>query len=100
MCEQDWSRFWVLGPGTVDLRLGIHSGAVTTGVLRGDNLDSSYLATQCSESDGEQFIAESHTTVELLMSNGKAEWLVARSRKVEATGKGTALQTYWLRHSS
>ena len=33
------------------------------------------------------------------MSDGKAEWLVARSRKVEAKGKGT-LQTYWLRHSS
>ena len=52
-----------------------------------------------SEPDGEQFIAESHTTAELLRSDGNAEWLVARSRKVEATGKGT-LQTYSLRHAS
>ena len=92
-----------LGPDTGDLnvRIGLHSGPVTAGVLRGDRArfqlfgDTMNTAARM-ESNGERGrIHISHDTAELLVASGKEHWLVQRSDTVYAKGKG-ALKTYWL----
>jgi 3'5'-cyclic nucleotide phosphodiesterase/Adenylate and Guanylate cyclase catalytic domain len=95
----------VLGPGTADLclRIGIHSGAVTAGVLRGDKSrfqlfgDTMNTASRIESTSLPNQIQLSHTTAELLSQAGKQHWLAKRSTKVEAKGKGS-LQTFWLQH--
>lgn len=93
----------ILGPGTSDLalRVGLHSGAVTAGVLRGEKSrfqlfgDTVNTASRM-ESTGERGrIQVSQETADLLMAAGKSHWLKPREEKVVAKGKGE-LKTYWL----
>jgi len=93
-----------LGPDTADLnlRVGIHSGQVTAGVLRGERSrfqlfgDTMNTASRM-ESGGEKGrIQLSQTTADLLMEAGLGKTLKARERKIFVEGKGD-MQTYWLR---
>ncbi|KAL7558130.1 hypothetical protein ACA910_013186 [Epithemia clementina (nom. ined.)] len=92
-----------LGPDTGDLqiRIGLHSGEVTAGVLRGlkgrfQLFGDSMNTTSRMESTGlPDRIQVSQETATLLSEAGKAHWLSPRTDKVVAKGKGE-LQTYWL----
>jgi class 3 adenylate cyclase len=92
-----------LGPGTGDLKLrfGLHSGAVTAGVLRGQKSrfqlfgDTVNTASRMESTGVPHQIQASSTTAELLIAAGKGSWLKPREDLVEAKGKGK-LQTYWI----
>jgi hypothetical protein len=92
-----------LGPDTGDLqiRLGIHSGAVTSGVLRGDKGrfqlfgDTVNTASRMESTGLPMKIQVSPETAEILRSSGKEKWLEPRDVKVFVKGKGH-LQTFWL----
>ncbi len=92
-----------LGPGTGDLglRVGLHSGPVTAGVLRGDRarfqlFGDTVNTTARVESTGmRNKIHISHETAELLAESGKGHWITSREEKVVAKGKGE-MQTYFL----
>uniref|UniRef100_A0A7S3P5D0 Phosphodiesterase n=1 Tax=Amphora coffeiformis TaxID=265554 RepID=A0A7S3P5D0_9STRA len=92
-----------LGPSTADLgvRIGIHSGPVTAGVLRGEKArfqlfgDTMNTASRIETTGKANRVHISQETGELLQKHGKGHWLQARHEKVEAKGKGT-LTTYWL----
>jgi class 3 adenylate cyclase len=92
-----------LGPDTRDLsmRIGLHSGPVTAGVLRGQKSrfqlfgDTVNTASRM-ESTGERGkIHLSSDTARLLMDIGKAHWVIPRDQIVQAKGKGEMI-TYWL----
>lgn len=92
-----------LGPDTGDLnvRIGLHSGPVTAGVLRGERArfqlfgDTMNTAARM-ESTGERGrIQVSEETADLLVQAGKKHWLMQRADTVYAKGKG-ALKTFWL----
>eukprot|EP00529_Nitzschia_sp_RCC80_P008238 CAMPEP_0113455580 /NCGR_PEP_ID=MMETSP0014_2-20120614/8448_1 /TAXON_ID=2857 /ORGANISM="Nitzschia sp." /LENGTH=1213 /DNA_ID=CAMNT_0000347013 /DNA_START=398 /DNA_END=4036 /DNA_ORIENTATION=+ /assembly_acc=CAM_ASM_000159 len=93
----------ILGPDTGDLqlRVGIHSGPVTAGVLRGDKSrfqlfgDTVNTAARIESSSMGDKIHISHETAELLHKAGKSSWLRRRTDTVLAKGKGE-MQTYWL----
>ncbi len=92
-----------LGPDTADLsiRVGLHSGAVTAGVLRGDKsrfqlFGDTMNTTARIESTGESnHIHLSSDTAKLIKDAGKANWLQKRDEVVFAKGKGE-METYWL----
>jgi class 3 adenylate cyclase len=92
-----------LGPDTGDLglRVGLHSGQVTAGVLRGERarfqlFGDTVNTTARMESNGQRNkINISQETADLLVGAGKGHWLTPRADKVVAKGKGE-LQTYWL----
>jgi class 3 adenylate cyclase len=92
-----------LGPGTGDLafRVGIHSGPVTAGVLRGEKSRFQLFGdtmTTCAkiESAGEPGrIHTSKITADMLIAHGKGNWLEETGEAVVATGRG-GLVTYWL----
>lgn len=92
-----------LGPDTADLaiRCGIHSGAVTAGVLRGDKArfqlfgDTVNTASRIESSGMPNRIQLSEDTANLLVAAGKQHWIEPREEAVQAKGKG-ALQTFWL----
>ncbi|KAL3914239.1 MAG: hypothetical protein SGARI_000229 [Bacillariaceae sp.] len=93
----------ILGPDTGDLnvRVGIHSGAVTAGVLRGDKSrfqlfgDTVNTAARIESSGKRDHIHLSHETAELLHAAGMSNWLTKREDTINAKGKGE-MQTYWL----
>jgi len=92
-----------LGPDTADLsmRIGMHSGPVTAGVLRGDKSrfqlfgDTVNTAARVENTGQRNKIHLSKETAELLTAAGKGHWLTQRDGTVEAKGKGE-MQTYWL----
>ena len=92
-----------LGPDTADLglRVGIHSGPVTAGVLRGERArfqlfgDSMNTTARIETTGAPNRIHVSKETADLLKQAGKERWLTIRSDRVVAKGKGE-LQTYWL----
>jgi class 3 adenylate cyclase len=92
-----------LGPDTLTLglRIGLHSGPVTAGVLRGDKarfelFGDTVNTTSRMESTGEKDrIHLSEQTAALLSAQGRGHWLIARDEVVAAKGKGE-LKTFWL----
>lgn len=94
-----------LGPDTGDLmvRIGIHSGPVTAGVLRGERArfqlfgDTMNTASRMESTGQKGRIQVSENTASLLEQAGKGHWLRERTDKVYAKGKGE-LKTFWLTH--
>jgi class 3 adenylate cyclase len=92
-----------LGPdtGELSLRIGMHSGPVTGGVLRGARsrfqlFGDTMNTTARIESTGEPGrIHISQETADLIIKGGKQAWVQRRAQLVTAKGKGT-MQTYWL----
>ncbi|GKY99154.1 hypothetical protein MPSEU_000870900 [Mayamaea pseudoterrestris] len=92
-----------LGPDTaeLDLRVGIYSGQVTGGVLRGERSrfqlfgDTMNTAARMEQSGVKGKIHLSQETVDLLIGAGKTQWITPRIDTVVAKGKGE-LRTYWL----
>jgi Adenylate and Guanylate cyclase catalytic domain len=93
----------VLGPDTADLelRIGLHSGSVTGGVLRGDRArfqlfgDTMNTASRMVSTSQPGKVQLSQETTDLLIAAGKFQWIELRESTVVAKGKGE-LQTYWL----
>jgi class 3 adenylate cyclase len=92
-----------LGPGTSDLqlRIGIHSGPVTAGVLRGEKSrfqlfgDTMNTAARMESTGKRGMTHVSEDTAKLLAKFGKEYWVTSRDEVVYAKGKGE-LQTYWV----
>lgn len=92
-----------LGPDTADLsiRIGLHSGPVTAGVLRGERArfqlfgdtmnTSSRMESTCMPGK----IQVSEETADLLKSSGKGHWMRERHDLAFIKGKGK-LRTFWL----
>eukprot|EP00980_Cylindrotheca_fusiformis_P017448 scaffold5439_cov132-Cylindrotheca_fusiformis.AAC.7 len=93
-----------LGPDTADLgiRVGLHSGPVTAGVLRGDRArfqlfgDTVNTCARIESTGQKNKIHLSKETADFLNNMGKGHWIIARGDKVTAKGKGE-LETYWLK---
>jgi len=93
----------ILGPDTSNLclRIGIHSGPITAGVLRGERARFQLFGgtvNTCArmESTGSPGrIHISKETAKLITKFGKEHWLEERADAVAAKGKGL-LQTYWV----
>ncbi|KAG7358840.1 adenylate/guanylate cyclase [Nitzschia inconspicua] len=92
-----------LGPDTADLsmRIGLHSGPVTAGVLRGDRArfqlfgDTMNTASRMESTGFPNKIHVSNEFVHCLEEAGKSRWVSQREDKVFVKGKGY-LQTYFL----
>jgi class 3 adenylate cyclase len=93
----------VLGPDTADLsiRVGLHSGPVTAGVLRGERSrfqlfgDTMNTASRMESTGLRDRIQVSQDTADLLIAAGKSKWVEPREEMVIAKGKGE-MQTYWV----
>lgn len=92
-----------LGPDTAELaiRIGIHSGPVTSGVLRGDKGrfqlfgDAMNSASRMETTGAPGKIHVSPQYAEILRQVGKGSWLEPRDVQIFVKGKGR-LQTFWL----
>ncbi|CAB9507210.1 Receptor-type guanylate cyclase gcy [Seminavis robusta] len=86
---------------TLCMRIGLHSGPVTGGVLRGQKSrfqlfgDTVNTASRMESNGVKNRIHVSQQTADALMARGKNSWITAREEKIEAKGKGS-LQTYWV----
>ena len=95
-----------LGDDTLELamRVGIHSGPVTAGVLRGDKArfqlfgDTVNTAARMESTGKPGRIQVSEATAQCLRDAGKHSWLTRRSDSVIAKGKGT-LNTWFVNPS-
>lgn len=95
-----------LGEATQELKLrvGIHSGSVTAGVLRGDRArfqlfgDTVNVASRMESLSLPGKIQVSAQTARLLVAAMKGDWLTERIGGIEAKGKGT-LESYWVTRS-
>ena len=96
-----------LGPDTGDLtvRIGLHSGPVTAGVLRGERArfqlfgDTMNVAARMEHNGSPDKIQCSQETADLLVAAGKAHWISAREDVINAKGKGE-MNTYWVKPGS
>jgi hypothetical protein len=92
-----------LGPDTADLqiRIGLHTGPVTAGVLRGQKSrfqlfgDTVNTAARMESTGMPNKIHLSQETADILGSIGKGYLVQPRETPIEAKGKGQ-LQTFWL----
>ena len=92
-----------LGDDTSDLtlRIGLHSGPVTAGILRGEKSrfqlfgDTVNTASRMESTGESNRIQISESTAKLIEQAGKGHWLIPREEFVEAKGKGM-LKTFWL----
>lgn len=92
-----------LGPGTAELglRVGLHSGPVTSGVLRGKKSrfrlfrDTVNVASRIEASGEKNQIHVSSVTAELLRERGIDQLLIPRKGMVNLKGKGLA-QSYFI----
>ncbi|CAB9498657.1 Receptor-type guanylate cyclase gcy [Seminavis robusta] len=92
-----------LGPGTaaLSMRMGVHSGPVTAGVLRGDRArfqlfgDTVNTASVMESTGCCGMIQVSEATATLLRLAGKDYWLQPRQDMVNAKGKGV-LRTFYV----
>ncbi len=92
-----------LGPDTGDLsiRVGLHSGPVTAGVLRGEKSrfqlfgDTVNTAARMESTGQRDRIHISQETADNLRVAGKGHWTRARGEVVVAKGKGE-MKTFWL----
>lgn len=97
----------VLGPDTnaLKLRVGLHSGPVVAGVLRGDKSrfqlfgDAMNTASRMESTGVPSRFQVSQETADLLIREGKKSWLTQRKDPVTAKGKGE-LVTYFVQRSS
>jgi Adenylate and Guanylate cyclase catalytic domain len=95
-----------LGPDCSELsmRIGMHSGPVTAGVLRGDRArfqlfgDTVNTASRMESTGAAGKIQLSPETAKLLIREGKGNWVTEREGAVEVKGKGS-LKTFWLMNS-
>jgi class 3 adenylate cyclase len=93
----------VLGADTATLkmRVGMHSGPVTAGVLRGQKSrfqlfgDSMNTAARMESNGAPGQIHVSQQTADELIAKGKSNWVSTRADKIIAKGKGE-MQTYWV----
>jgi class 3 adenylate cyclase len=86
---------------TLTMRVGLHSGSVTGGVLRGQKSrfqlfgDTVNTASRMESNGVAGRIHVSQETMLELIAKGKSSWITPREDKIIAKGKGE-LQTYWV----
>ena len=86
---------------TLKLRVGLHSGPVTAGVLRGDRArfqlfgDTVNTAARMENTGIPGKIQVTADTARLITDGGHPEWIYLREGGVEAKGKGK-METYWV----
>eukprot|EP00934_Nitzschia_sp_Nitz4_P001129 Nitzschia sp. Nitz4//scaffold132_size63325//9375//11592//NITZ4_006288-RA/size63325-snap-gene-0.49-mRNA-1//1//CDS//3329535308//1129//frame0 len=97
-----------LGPSTGELgmRVGIHSGPVTAGVLRGEKArfqlfgDTVNTAARMESTGAPNKIQVSAETAALIEESGNDQiWVVAREQQIDAKGKGK-MKTFWLAYAN
>jgi hypothetical protein len=87
--------------GDLSMRVGMHSGSVTAGVLKGDRArfqlfgDTVNTAARMESTGIKGRIQISESTAAILKQAGKGSWLTPRADAVTAKGKGV-LRTFWL----
>jgi class 3 adenylate cyclase len=91
-----------LGPGTssLSIRIGVHSGPVIAGVLRGEKSrfqlfgDTMNMAARMQTTGEINMIQISAATANVLMETNKSHWVRKRDEQVSLKGKGF-VQTFW-----
>ncbi|CAJ1936439.1 unnamed protein product [Cylindrotheca closterium] len=90
-----------LGTSKLDVRIGLHSGPVTAGVLRGEKArfqlfgDTVNTAARMESNSRTGRIHCSKATADLLVEGRKLSWLTERADKIVAKGKGEMI-TYFI----